>query len=512
MSDASGLEGHFVMLYNRLDASKDASLTDSAFQIKARHVRLELDVADYFVESAAAAGPLVPYVDGLDGPFSYKYTEIRDFTGVVINGSASRQDRFAYLFPVGAGISNIEAGCADVWPGPSSTLTVPELGFNPNTRRPEAYVNGSHNPSADISDTLEVAPCVGKPLTVSGSFLVVLWQWDAGLQAEEGPLAIATGRGTAMQPFDGNGGRPYLGSAREAYLYVEDGEFTIAGNAERPTRMYLDQATVRGASRLTLQDGQGQVTGLPSIEGSNVEFTGALDIGLFPGNNFVSANIGGRLQAIDVDGHRVELATAVPATPLPKQSSNLPMFTVTALALAFGGVGLLLRNRHIHLRREDGGALPSTGRAAHCATVARRSLAEGRMPRALRHATRAVRLEPLASSHRVLRCIILQECARQTGRQAFQREAEREEAKLNRDLGDPLARARVYSEATDLLCAIGRREQALQVLRQAAEEDIGVVVQRLLQGGYKLLWDEPWVRSLRGAGQPASAFVDPAFS
>jgi hypothetical protein len=134
------------------------------------------------------------------------------------------------------------------------------------------------------------------------------------------------------------------------------------------------------------------------------------------------------------------------------------------------------------------------------------------MPRALRHATRAVRLEPLVSSHRVLRCIILQECARQTGRQAFQREAEREEAKLNRDLADPQARARTYSEATDLLCDLGRREQALEVLRQAAEEDVGVVVQRLLQGGYQLLWDEPWVRSLRGAGRPASAFVDPAFS
>lgn len=511
VSDNSSAKGEFVGLYNRLQTSALESRTpaDSFFELHAQQAHIEVDIADYYFVSPVAGGALPPFTERTQ--LSSVRTETTDVTNAFIYGSESEADRFLYVFPYGEGVVRMEANCASA----KATLQDPSLPLQPDPTviRAESYVDSRRpDPQADISNTLNIMPCDGTQLTVSGTFLVVLWAWDGQVQSKEESFELRSGYETPIGPLNGDNG-VFMGTAQEAYIYVQKGRFTIVGDDVRPTWVYFDQVSLQGVTQLSLQDVQGQIQDLPPIHGDHVRLMGDLDIGLVPDSDLLlKANVGGSLQALDVDGHRMEFATVLPAVPVAGSDPNLLIAAILAFALSAWLLGVRIRqDRRSRRKKVESGVGRHARRASFHALEARRSLGESRMPRALRHATRAVRLAPDVPSHRVLRCVVLQECARQTGRQVFLREAEREEAKLNRDLADPQERAGTRAEATELLCALGRREEALLALQQAAADDVSVVVRRLLDGGYRLLWDEPWVQALRNAAQPA-AYLDPAFS
>jgi len=158
----------------------------------------------------------------------------------------------------------------------------------------------------DTSNTVLVSDCDASTVTVRGSFVLALWQYDAVLSTatETRNLPSGTERSTTLPAPVADAAYPSVGHGRQQFLYVTDGTLTIPNLSGATNYVFLDHANV-AASTLTLHQATGQlnVNGqAQAIQANVLRLDGDLAADLAKTDDGLRTFVGGHLDAASADG------------------------------------------------------------------------------------------------------------------------------------------------------------------------------------------------------------------
>lgn len=339
LSDDTDGQARFVGL--RVPGYLDAH--DSWFHARGRAVDVTTDTADSFVEVSPVAGSPLPPSTAPGAPSGVD-TETKSYGEAVVEGIASRTNRFLYVLGDEGSSVRFQTACSTVQVPESKdvSLTVPPV---VNSSRPSER--------RDTTAALEVVPCTGRDLTVLGSFTVIFWEWDFTVTSQGKAEPYWTGLGQSMPMADA---RPYFGSAQQAFVEVQEGAFTIRGSADFPPVLYLEDVQLE-TSRLDLRSASGNATNLPdTVQGDLLELAGQMRVGLQrgPGGLGLGVTVFSGLKALAVDGQAVPLTTTSTPVGLPRWAYILAAGLVGAVPLAVvPAVVIRKKQEALIVQRED---------------------------------------------------------------------------------------------------------------------------------------------------------------
>lgn len=433
------LSGPLIGLIQRRSLDEDAPATDHWFQLSAAQVRVDWDAAELRLETPA--GWVTP------AGASHGSSE---HTNAVLVGHDSRNDRFAYLFPLDGATLRLSMPCGKAVL--SNDLSV----------QAESTVDPTRPPiSRDTSSALQLQPCQDSRMTISGGpFLVVLWEWDADLTSDQGQEVLWSGKAQGEVPADT---RPYASRARQLFLTVSDGSFTLDAEPGWQPRVFMGSATLDHAARVRLTDARGTFASVQdAVDAEHLLLAGDMALRLAPAKDALLAEVLGGADGASVDGSFVPLAVAA-------QPSGSPLPVGTWLALGLVGAALapvpvvLLRRRMFKARfdRHVGEAYELQNRMLYA--------------KSLRLTRRLLAHETLdADVHYLHGCALLE-----TGRPAEAlRHLERSLELARRNLDDEELGSEICIHAARAAAGAyradpqeGRRKQVLEYLRQAIQYD-----------------------------------------
>lgn len=294
---------------------------DSWFELRGRSMQVETDTADLYLEAApVTAAPLPPTLP-LIGNTGVESTSV-EYLDATVTGTASRGSRLLYVFPIPGLAAEVEVPCGVAAHSPDGEFVA------------VARLNGSRGDfAANTVDALEVRTCFQSALVVTGSFLVVLWEWDAHLMSAQGEVDWWSGKAHQENVPVGADLRPYVSRAQQIYVTVRDGAFTINGNADRPPLLYSESLDLVEAPTIKLDGATGQIkdAGVP-VTGANVILAGALEARLKAADRGVQVQVLDGLRTINVNG--LPLASIVTAEPTTAGRSAWQLVGMVGAVLA----------------------------------------------------------------------------------------------------------------------------------------------------------------------------------
>jgi hypothetical protein len=416
-------------------------------------------------------------------------------THVTMQSSASRPDRWMYVFPLGGPQgATVSLPCAAA--APSDVAQVVE--------RP--YLNGGRAAQvARTADGLHASPCPeGGEVVVRGDLVVSLWEWDAELRSDQGASSVETGQLRQNAASDAPDTRPLVGSARQSFLMAQNATLVLREFHGVPTDVYVGAMGFQGVPELRLQDGSGQVgvDGAP-LEGKAVVLKGDLQAiaTSVPGPagqpRVLLLRVHDGLREADADGkvryvHPESASATVVGVPGWAKPALLALLAGALAALATGLAVLYLRGRKI----VAGGGLRATLAAGHVLSADFR-LESGRPRGALWHARMAMAWAPPSPEALEVRLEALKQLGRfdeaLAGHEAFALLAKEDDFLLVQNA----------IEAAATCCRAGHAARAVVWLRSVGDANPAALASDLSRPEFELLADDPWFRRVRQAAAPA---------
>lgn len=293
--------------------------SNHGFQLTGRFLHAEWDESGSYLVNPVMAGSATPPTRGS-----------ADYSDVVLVGKASRDERSLHLFPFEGATLTVSMHCGMATESKHDVLAAQS---RVDLQRPE--------PSRDTSSALQLEPCTDSEFSVSGGpFLVVMWEWDAELVANEGRDVLWSGMATnEAAPVDT---RPYQGRARQLYLTVSEGVFTMNTEANWSPRLFMQDAGLSNAAQVTLTNVRGTFASIQ--DPAEIRLNGNVGLRLLPADQELRAEILAGAHQASVNGASVPLTTTPPSAPVSR-------FWLGAGLLAMVGAVLATVPRIVHVRR-----------------------------------------------------------------------------------------------------------------------------------------------------------------
>lgn len=303
------------------DLLAESMVPSGDFDLRAENLRVETDEASTTlqVRDRTAYVPLDPV------------TNSDDFQDATVRGSEARAGFEFFVVPVasdGARI-RVNASCGGLSPSGVDAQEVP-----PQVRddtRPRTVI--------DSGDALHWQECASDATaTVTGDFLVGLWEHSATLTAGNESVALESGRSQSSSS-------PHaltddtITHDRQVFLYVTGGRLTLPLEAGVHRDLYVQDARVQSTSLLELRGATGALEAAGqsiNLAGDEVLLQGTLVLdatGVGVGAAF-TLTVAGDVDSAHVNGHPLTVSTAAAA--------GLPWLWVLVAAIVLGvGAGVV---------------------------------------------------------------------------------------------------------------------------------------------------------------------------
>lgn len=459
-----------VLLQEKTQAYHDPG--DPAFRLQAEFLHLESDHTDLSLYTTAAAY----YHDVKTSTVSHD--------DAVVEGTTHHDGYQFSVWPITDTPPIVhlpEKRCASI--SPSSEPTVNRI----------ARIRFDYRPPNVASTFLSPvwSGCDDASATVTGDFLLRLWQWDAELTADGETRPLPSGWHSlegAPQTVDTT---PLAGQATERFLYAYNATLTIprlTGNYAA----YVEEADVV-VSAFQIQEATGAVDGPRRVEmeGQEAYLQGDLTLHVRSTGEALAIILTGDLDEAHLDG---VAATLTPAPLLPGGTGPV-LLSLLAVATVLGLVGLAWHQAPLlayRLNRVLGGAqgslAPATRRERRGAghwVLSRVGNHVGWHRRSLRHAIRAHRMFPLLPEAKLMVAVASSHLGRhETALVDF--------ADAYTRLRSPTARAMTACAAAEASCRLGDPDLAREWLRDAARDDPAFTLGRVRLRRFDALAGSDW--------------------
>lgn len=391
-------------------------------------------------------------------------TRIQDYLWAEAKGSARVPHYSLAILPVtgySAPLLSASTSCLHVEANATGTIQADraERGTNRQT------------PTVDVANALRAITCTNTAwsLTVTGSFLLILWEWTATITDQD------------KESHDWSSGQdpgdvPGTEKMRQTYLTITNGTLHY-DNADPALGLYLDylKASIQGT--LHLYDAHAQNTQ------GNLTLNGTLDLSSTRIQNHAQTQIKGNVDQAHLDNQAIGLATATvhPATPAP-------WLLTAGLGLVAGSAVTASTARRLRLHRDLatlGGPGATRAQAAyhHACHLAQ----GGHHARATRFARLATRLDHLNA----LAWELLGDCHHEQG---HYRRALRTYTRAYRILHDDHAPTTKQATTAYLVARLHARRcnhpQALTWLYRAAYHNPGILEDAQVEPDFDSLRDD----------------------
>lgn len=399
------LEGKLsILLQEEIFLEEGTLEATDAFLLNASQLRVETDEAETVLRSGEAEAPLVGQ------PFS-SGPQVEEYREATVTGLINRPGYRMMVLPIEGGTAGIEfdTQCSTIRPSDNSLITKAALASN----RTDFEI--------DADSSLLWGTCQENDgmAHIYGSFLLVLWEWDARLtSADHHPRELQNGH--QEHPVTGTNSEP-VSSSREHYLYAKDAQLSIPVKSST-FRLYAEGTNVQTdeGGIITIENAGGTVeTRLDqaTLSGSQtVEIQGAVSL-MAKGqgaNNRFHASLGGETDSLLVDGVPLDSRTVYPAIQLVDLA--LPSVLVALavlLPLGVAAANYRIRVAFQQLKELDSQFLDPeadrtwrTRKAAVYFSFAKIALSQNKSGKASRYARKACRLRPEISQYRQFRANI----------------------------------------------------------------------------------------------------------
>lgn len=314
---------------------------DPLFELRATAARVE----------TWEAGPYTRGPRGFIAPPTTPTSQL--FTEVSVIGTTNRAEYRFDVFPTTdvPPLASVSSACVQLEPSSKDSHdSVPRVGAD------------SPRFETRVADAIQWSACGLSELTVTGSFVLVLWEWDAEIRSDGQATELRSGRdrtSTAPEPA-ASSIYPTVSHARQQYIYVEGGTLTVPRMDDTTHWAFLDSPRLSTQGTLRFKDATGQLEQdgvVHPIRASSLNAEGGLGLhGIRStgqdGN--LHADLAGRLDAADTDGQPMALSAAVAAQGGPV----LWLLAVGAVgAVAAPALAVPLRRRHAARRRRTDAVL-----------------------------------------------------------------------------------------------------------------------------------------------------------
>lgn len=329
---------------------------DPAFALDAVQVRVVSHEAN--VTANEARGRLAPL------PYHHEAT----YVDVQLSGVQTRGGYRTEVFPSASG-AHLSASL-DCLSGKTSGANTFESARKVDSQAPTF--------PTDVSGSTQLSVCGTGTLTITGSFVLTLWQWDATLTTQGMTTRLPSGidETDALPAPVAALGYPMVAKARQQYLYVDNGTLTLPMDASSHL-LYVDDASMDVDGKVSLDNATGQLaegSGIADVQGRRVDLDGHVGLAALH-----SQGQGRMLQAAvtgDYSGQVDGQPLAFTAAPV---HTVLPPWTLAA-AGAVLATPLLVPVRRFRRRRQSRGvarqckALTDSTRFAEAIPLAERAL------------------------------------------------------------------------------------------------------------------------------------------
>lgn len=224
-------------------------------------------------------------------------TTSRELHAATFEGTRARLDDRLDVFAIAdhpAPQLHAQTGCSE-WATPGSDTV---------RRDPRIPTPAARTGSATVGEGARLGDCEASTWTVTGEFLVMLWERDFAVTSPEGKEAMQSGR-LAFDPQrsagDGSDSQP-TSRDQEVYLYVSGGTLRIPMDAG--TVAYVGPgAALTGAAGLQVRKATFQIvgSGMP-VQASALGLDGSLDLALGRTGSRLSLEVQGTLASGHADG------------------------------------------------------------------------------------------------------------------------------------------------------------------------------------------------------------------
>ena len=261
-------------------------------------------------------------------PFTHEST----YAESIVTGFAIRSGYNLAVFPQGAlAAVKVVSDCVRVSSAEASETSAPPK------------VNASAPTfTTPIADAIRTLSCGQTEVQVTGSFVLVLWQWDAIIETGGMSSTLPSGLEASGLPSPVSAAAyPSLAKARQRYLYANDAVLSIPLVDISPHALYLAEGhlAVQGVALLDNATGNLRSGAVDHPIANrelelvgNVEFSDLQSTGV---GSPVHARVAGAIESANSDGAALGLATVQPSTgsPLPWLLGALGAVLVAAPAI-----------------------------------------------------------------------------------------------------------------------------------------------------------------------------------
>ncbi len=384
-ADAGRTSGPLLVLFQE-DSTGTAARTGPAFELDARHLRMEADSADVSIHATGSSKNLNPT------------TTPSEFDAATVAGTANRAGyRWNLAAPANGAAPTIEAVCGDAEPSPTETITrVPLV----NSLREHL--------ERETSAGIKWDNCTA--LVVRGDFQLSLWEWDAVLRADGKETDIVTG--SQPSPFVPTGvpsTAAIVGRDVEVYLIATNATLTIPALGESQL-LLTGTGTRLAATALAIPHATGSLQLADQtidLNGHSLQVT-APPMATIAGSGArlpMNVHMDGSAEAVSVNGR--QLATASSGSSSIQSWILWPVGFLVLGGVLAGPVVYFGRRRFIIHRRHGGSDPVAAAKSGEYREAAYELVNQRRFNEALRLVEKARELDPTNSEATFVRGLCL---------------------------------------------------------------------------------------------------------
>lgn len=246
------------------------------------------------------------------GPRGYvvmdPHSQERLFENAVVTGLQVRPEYRFDVYPLNGNLPVVEvsSNCAEL--RSSSRAAVGS--------EPKANVSAPQF-TVDVSNAASWSECGQSKVTIIGSYVLVLWQWDSQVESKDETTELPSGmhRTSTVPEPAASALYPTVSNASQQYIYAEDAVLTIPRMDNTSHWAYLEAPQVTADTmRFTTVAGQIEQNGVVQpIQASSLNVAGRLDLQGIQStgqDGSLQADLGGRLDSAQADGQPLSFAVA----------------------------------------------------------------------------------------------------------------------------------------------------------------------------------------------------------
>ncbi|HUR25731.1 MAG TPA: bacterial transcriptional activator domain-containing protein [Candidatus Thermoplasmatota archaeon] len=286
----------------RLDQALDPQTSGITFQLNAPQVRVDTYQMDPVLVTSSVN--VIPPNPGYQ-------PDSRIFTTATIESSIARAGyKFSVVAPDGGARSHITSDCSNQTTPDRTSFDAPVLVAPP-----------AEPVRVDVANSVQWHGCGTSQMTVTGRFVVVLFEIDSILTTADETVELPSGDAQSSFSPLAPSGEAYVTHRRQQYLYVDDGTITFDVDSS-PHFVFLDSPQVepRGTVEFRGANGRLQATQTWEVHADNLVLAGSMQLATQTTGGRIESVLMGRVDSAMADGHPVTLTSTVAAAAGPGSS------------------------------------------------------------------------------------------------------------------------------------------------------------------------------------------------